>query len=127
MRGKERACHMPRYFTEWEGKTAVLFFSFSRWISVSREMADNLPHSQIQAAWEIFQSFLLQHDFFPMILFLLQPNILSPEVKIFSSGPCRDLSNYWMPRFSFFVGKHTLLAAKEKLCWKPFFKNSKNV
>lgn len=29
---------------------------------------------------------------------------------------------YWMSCFSFFVGKHTLLATKEKLCWKPFLK-----
>ena len=55
MRVRERAGHLPRYFIEWEGKTAVLFFSFSRWISVSREMADNLSHSQVQAAWEIFR------------------------------------------------------------------------
>lgn len=93
------------------------------------ETSDNLSYSQIQAAWEIFQSFLLQHDFFPMILFLLKPNILSPEVKIFSSGPCRDLSNWfnemkmlakqWVCSYSL-SPKHLIKSGL--LC--PFFKYS---
>lgn len=93
---RERAPHPARFLCETGEKTALLFCSSSRSISIRLEIADNLSHSQIQAAWEIFQGFLLQHDFFPMIVFLLKPNILSPEVKTFSSGPCRDLSNWLM-------------------------------
>lgn len=64
MRVRERAGHLARYFVEWEGKTAVSFFGFSRWILVSLEMADDLSYSQIQAAWEIFQ-FPVATWFFP--------------------------------------------------------------
>lgn len=54
----------PDTCAEWEEKNCSFLLQFTKWISVRLEMANNLSHPEIQAAWEIFQ-FPVATWFFP--------------------------------------------------------------
>ena len=84
----------PQIILCWKGGKTLfsLPYNSSRWFQRNRTLGNILLHYQAQAAVEIFQKFLLYHDFSN------DSNSLKIQkwfdIKTFSTGSCRDLFNW---------------------------------